>query len=81
MMIETLWDRHYVAGVTGNYHGDMAHAFAKMLDDSDCDPDTRRKMQTAIDIHCRLEAAASYTGRQWFTEKFREIPTYTRSFV
>lgn len=67
-MIQALWKRHYHAGVTGSYHGDMVHAFKAMLADTDCDPVTRRKIERSIGAHKRTERLPTYTGRQWFCE-------------
>ena len=69
-MIQTLWRRHYHEGVTGSYHGDMAHAFKVMLADTDCGHLDRRKMLRAIDEHKRIERGPKYEGRQWFCEAF-----------
>jgi len=73
-MIETLWKRHYHPGVTGSYHGDMAHAFAAMLEDTDCCEGARRKMLVAIRVHIHLESLPDWHsvvgGRKWFTERF-----------
>lgn len=74
-MIQALWNRHYHEGVTGSYHGDMAHAYKAMLADSDCDHITRRKLLLAIDQHKHIETLLQHTGRRWFTEAF---PTNTR---
>jgi hypothetical protein len=69
-MIQILWRRHYHAGITGSYHGDMAHAFKAMLADTDCGHLDRRKMLRSIDEHKRIERGPRYVGRQWFCETF-----------
>lgn len=69
-MIQALWNRHYHEGVTGSYHGDMAHAYKAMLADSDCDHLTRRKLLLAINHHITAEHSPRYTGRRWFCEAF-----------
>jgi hypothetical protein len=69
-MIQALWNRHYHAGVTGSYHGDMVHAFKAMLADTDCGHLDRRKMLRAIHQHKAAESSPRHTGRRWFTEAF-----------
>ena len=70
-MIEVLWRKHYHPGVTGSFHGDMAHAFKAMLADSDCWPETARKMWVSIRLHMGIERDPRYRGeRKWFTEAF-----------
>lgn len=69
-MIESLYNRHHVTGLTGSFHGDMADAFAKVLADLDCDAVTRQKIATSIRSHKSVESSRTYSGRKWFTEKF-----------
>ena len=71
MMIEILWRRHFHPGVTGSYHGDMAHAFKAMLADSDCYPAIAGVMWRSIRIHQQVENNPDYCGgRRWFCEAF-----------
>lgn len=69
-MIETLWNRHYVSGVTGDYHGDMAYAFRAMLADASCTEATRTQIMRSVKIHIDLEQFCAYRGRKWFSESF-----------
>jgi len=68
-----IWNRHYVAGVTGSFHGDMAHAYRKMLADDECGVRERQKMLQAARVHAHMEAVEGVTGRRWFTELLSEI--------
>jgi hypothetical protein len=78
-MIEQLWKRCYTPGVTDSYHGDMAHAFALMLNDKEFTPDAwpkeRRKIVESIFQHRRIEGSAGYLGRKWFTERLERDGT------
>ncbi len=67
-MIETLWQRHYHPGVTGEFHGDMALAFRRMLDDPDLHE--RLQLDVAVRVHKSVESSANYGGRKWFCETF-----------
>lgn len=69
-MIKTLWKRHFFAGTTGSFHGDMATAFMWMLLDSECDQITRDNVKIAIGVHLMCEMSPQYTGRRWFCEIF-----------
>ena len=71
--ITMLWKRHYVSGVTGSYHGDMARAYAAMLDDPECDRSTASKMRGAINIHMHAERHPAHTGRHWFCERLGRV--------
>jgi len=68
--MEHRWKQHYIAGETGDYHGDMARAFARMLLDPCCSPNDMQKIQQSINIHCRLERLPHHIGRKWFCELF-----------
>lgn len=71
-LIEMLWARHYEPGLTGSYHGDMALAFQKMLDDRDCNGETREKVRRSIWHHTKAEASPQHTGRRPFSGRFRQ---------
>ena len=73
IMFETFWRRHYHSGVTGSFHGDMAHAFAAIAEDPDVKfyPEVVRSLWTAVRIHMDIERSPWYTGgRKWFCERF-----------
>lgn len=69
-MIQALWDRYFHEGVTGSYHGDMAHAFASMLEDVECSPVTKQKVWRAILVHMAIERRHDHQGRKWFCERW-----------
>lgn len=65
-----LWNRHYHAGVTGNYHGDAALAYVAILADPECDRDVANQIRIAAGIHMNLERRWDHEGRKWFCEQF-----------
>jgi hypothetical protein len=69
-IIQALWARYYVVGITSEYHGDMAHAFRAMLADPQCNEAAERKMRAAIRLHREIESSPEYKGRKWFCEYF-----------
>lgn len=69
-LFEALWRKHYAAGATGSYHGDMALAFAKIRQDELCDGTIAQMLMNAVRVHCRLERMPEHVGRKWFCEQF-----------
>lgn len=69
-MIQLLWTRHYQPGVTGSFHGDMAHALVAMLADPDCDRDCKIVIEHCIRVHAAMELAPTHTGRKYFCEQW-----------
>jgi hypothetical protein len=65
-----LWKKHYHAGVTGSYHGDMALAFEAISKDPECDHATHEQLRQSVAIHMGLEHRPDHVGRKWFCEKF-----------
>ena len=68
--IEVLWAKHYVPGITGSYHGDMASAFNAIRADARCGARVNRLIQNAVSVHLRLERMESHKGRRYFVELF-----------
>ena len=68
--IQVLWRKHYIVGITGSFHGDMAYAFAAILKDSDCDTKVYRQIWISIRRHLAIESHKLYHQRRWFTERF-----------
>jgi hypothetical protein len=77
-MLEIFWKKHYVSGVTGSYHGDMAHTFTKILNDEDFQyyPKAYNQVVQSVRIHRHVESNFTFTERKWFCEKFPELPAY-----
>lgn len=80
-LIEQLWSKHYVAGITGSYHGDMAIAFSAILADSLCDGVVAHAIRSATSIHCRLERTKEHVGRKYFCEQFGTPAERTANFA
>jgi len=70
MPVSILWSRHYISGVTGSFHGDMALAFERMLADIDASRTAVEEMNKAIRFHMGIEQRDDYSGRRWFCERF-----------